>query len=413
MTNLLSISKLWMYFVIFACIGLISYLILIHVSISSSSLGFASAVPKLIDLRNSSISTASNESDTTLKNMKKWTDQIPHKIFKKWGKTIPCFPPIPEDLYGKAYKEKKSKLHGGLMYIKVPKTGSSTLAGINLRIAHRHLPQNSKLKRCRATYRHVKASKMKELLLPKNTTFMWTFIRNPASQFVSEYFHFKVGRKHVRPTLESFKHTNKNYDLKHPPQINFISHRLPLRTEDLINNYTKKNLVQEIMNEYDFIGVTERLDESLVALRLILGLDAGDILYVSSKVSGGYDDGANGKCTKIPKAILSQKMKKYLSSKEFNELTSVPKLLHQAANKSLDLTIQNTIGQDVFDKALEEHKYLMSLVNQICASKAIFPCSKEGKYQGLSRKNCYSSDNGCGYPCLDKISLNYTVSLET
>ena len=39
-----------------------------------------------------------------------------------------------------------------------------------------------------------------------------------------------------------------------------------------------------------------RYDESLEVLRLLLGLNAGAILYISSKVTGGYDAGSLGGC---------------------------------------------------------------------------------------------------------------------
>jgi hypothetical protein len=42
------------------------------------------------------------------------------------------------------------------------------------------------------------------------------------------------------------------------------------------------------MQKYDFLALTERLDESLVAMQLLLGLPVGDILSTSSKVGNGY-----------------------------------------------------------------------------------------------------------------------------
>ena len=52
--------------------------------------------------------------------------------------------------------------------------------------------------------------------------------------------------------------------------------------------------IDKILDNYDFIGVTDRFDESLVVLQLLLGLETSDILYLSSKKSGNYDDGFNG-----------------------------------------------------------------------------------------------------------------------
>ena len=50
--------------------------------------------------------------------------------------------------------------------------------------------------------------------------------------------------------------------------------------------------VQSILEEYDFIGISEWLHESLVVLEMILNLTISDILYAkSAKVAGGFDDG--------------------------------------------------------------------------------------------------------------------------
>ena len=57
------------------------------------------------------------------------------------------------------------------------------------------------------------------------------------------------------------------------PQIHYL---IPEIKEDNEN----EDIIQNMLDSYDFIGLTERLDESLVALRFILNLNADDILYV-------------------------------------------------------------------------------------------------------------------------------------
>jgi hypothetical protein len=42
------------------------------------------------------------------------------------------------------------------------------------------------------------------------------------------------------------------------------------------------------MEDYDFIGMVERMDESLVIMKMLLQLDMNDILYLSAKHGGGY-----------------------------------------------------------------------------------------------------------------------------
>ena len=109
--------------------------------------------------------------------------------------------------------------------------------------------------------------KFKELNLPKNTTFLWTFIRQPKSQYISAFFHFQVGRKHQKPNLLNFKkYMKKKCSTKIPPQVNYIGHKQSLTLEDIKDENSKRKTVQDIINEYNFMGVVERLDESLVAL---------------------------------------------------------------------------------------------------------------------------------------------------
>lgn len=334
-------------------------------------------------------------------------DQIPYKIFRKWNKPFPCFVPIEEKEVDEKARDGK---FNGLLYIKVPKTGSSTLAGINLRIAHRHVPSNMNVKRCSCTYGHHKAERLNLPHRSKNTTFLWTVVRQPTSQIISRFFHFRVGRKKVLPNLINFKSFVKTKDVGEDAQARYVSPRI-LTLNDTKTEERRIETTQEIINHYDFMGITERLDESLVALRWTLGLNAGDILHVSSKVNGGYDDGRyNRTCVKIPPPMLSEEMKTYISSQEFKDELMLSEKLYKAVNKSLDLTIQN-IGQEVFAKALEEHRNSMVLVNQICAPTTIFPCSKDGKIQfSLSKNSCYNSDNGCGYHCLDDNFLNETLN---
>jgi hypothetical protein len=39
--------------------------------------------------------------------------------------------------------------------------------------------------------------------------------------------------------------------------------------------------VQEILQGYDFLGVSERMDESLAVLQLLLGLETQDSLFAA------------------------------------------------------------------------------------------------------------------------------------
>jgi hypothetical protein len=160
--------------------------------------------------------------------------------------------------------------------------------------------------------------------------------------------------------------------------------------------------IQDILEQYDFLLVVERLDESLVALQLLLNLDPTDLLYVSgSKESGGWA-ATKQKCHKLIPKFVSPAVKAFLESPEWLARNYGDFLLYHAANQSLDATIEH-LGRHRFDEALKTYRLLLAQAQTTCQSEVIFPCSPEGKEQfEESARSCYAVDWGCGYPCLDQ-----------
>lgn len=91
-----------------------------------------------------------------------------------------------------------------------------------------------------------------------------------------------------------------------------------------------------------------------------------------------------------------------------HDLSVLDYLLHAATNRSLNLTIQHTIGPNWFHWALKEYGKLKSTVDSACRDKVNMPCSKKGGPQPLSVQSCYNRDFGCGYPCANKVLENLT-----
>ena len=171
------------------------------------------------------------------------------------------------------------------------------------------------------------------------------------------------------------------------------------------------------MNGYDFILVVERMDESLVALALLLGVPVGDMLVSSSKVSGVTTDEGNdnikakktsyvysqryNRCLPMVKTFTPPKLQRYLDSDHFRAQSYGDLILHQAANYSLDMTIDR-LGKGRFNAALKEFQYWKQREENECARKVQFPCSSDGTPQwDVSEKNCYLNDMGCGHQCID------------
>ena len=57
---------------------------------------------------------------------------------------------------------------------------------------------------------------------------------------------------------------------------------------------SSQDFIDSLIPSYDFIGISERFDDSLVVLKLLLGLQTSDMLCVPTKTSGNYDDGYKG-----------------------------------------------------------------------------------------------------------------------
>ena len=112
--------------------------------------------------------------------------------------------------------------------------------------------------------------------------------------------------------------------------------------------------VEEIISSYDFIGVTERMDESLVVLMILLDMELTDILYLSSKRNGfafTSDKQGNLKCIEVARKQESKAMEAYFKSTHWEATNEEDILLFQAANESLDRTIE-ALGRDIFNENL-------------------------------------------------------------
>ena len=307
----------------------------------------------------------------------------------------------------------------GILLVKVPKGASSTSAGVAIRIAKRH--------RCQAyQWMHRMASEYADRSLPPQS-FLWTTVRSPAARAMSTIFFHVVSRSNETATDAFLKMHLRHSTHKHHGAISLGQGGFQLRYTSLTEipehsawNKTNKTLVinpdqvienvRQTVKDYDFLVVTERMDESLVAMALVMGLDVGDVLVTASKVAGSRYHFAKfaghvSKCLPTVRSFISTDVQAFLDSNEWRAMNYGDLLLHAAASRSLDQTIQR-IGRDRFDPALTEYRRFRALEKEQCAPNVKFPCSNEGQAQPkLSRRSCYLPfyDFGCGYKCIDKL----------
>jgi hypothetical protein len=357
-----------------------------------------------------------------------------------------------------------SAIPSGLLYVKVPKAASSTMAGITLRIAHRHgrhrtitkftnvtnttgATTTSTIVPCQAQLSHGDPILYKRR--KKDTSFLFATIRDPAQRALSDVFYRRSNQlkspyeeDEILKTLqegdflessrlkkkfsvmshnneEKEKIDNDKFEINQnnvinnkastiwsqPPQGYQLSYMaMTMKNRHNSSSSVTKQQVATIMQQYDFILLVERMGESLVVLQFLLNLTVDDVLHLNSKAAGDFSLLVGKKtCRKLHPPVITSTMATYLSSSKWHQKHYGDYLLHAAVHASLDRTIQD-IGSLRFDTALQIFRQRMALAQEKCSNQAMFPCSSTGKLQlGKSTSNCYEFDWGCGYPCLDAL----------
>ena len=329
---------------------------------------------------------------------------------------LPCFLTSEESSSWRGLQRTPSDQ--GFLFLKPYKTGSSTVSGINLRIARNVARKqqreedgastpNIKFTRdaamCKARSDHgpwkFSAANMYANRI-RHQSFLWTVIREPTARMISMFFHFAVSREKMEPTDKNFQeYLQKNVKTFEP------GYYLQSLSTKVFNNEKDDpiDFANKILNEYDFIGITERMDESAVVLMMLLNLSMADVLYMSAKSAGGYD--AQKKCTYIWPSFVTPGMENYFQSDKWQKATRLEVEFYKAANRSLDLTIDK-LGRSQFEAHLTKFRQILRVIQEECVPKAVFPCSSLGWNK---KTDCLWKDSGCGTTCLDELSTKMNL----
>ncbi|GKY97400.1 hypothetical protein MPSEU_000698500 [Mayamaea pseudoterrestris] len=313
--------------------------------------------------------------------------------FPSWNKSIPCFPLEPDWNTGMTQR-KPTKT--GILFVKPPKTGSTTAASVTLRIASKVAARHKDMTICKNRVQHSQAYKMGYDRRDFRNSILWTIVREPTSRVVSQYFHFHVSRRNKPPTDKVF--------------IDFVKKRIGLLTSFQLNYLAFQKeynnpaqMIEQIFQQYNLVGVMERFDESVVVLQMLLGLDATDVMYLSAKSSGGYDDGrVKKKCTLIQRSVVSTGMKEYFETDEWKAIIYWDAILHKAANRALDMRIDQ-LGRVEFERNLAKFKALREQVDLTCGANVKLPCTSSGIKLAAEKTDCIYDDMGCGFECMDLV----------
>jgi hypothetical protein len=326
--------------------------------------------------------------------------------------------------------------NNGLYLVKIPKTASSTAAGVTIQIArnvallpshHQHhdssgSPPPPRIMECTHHVDHGMAHVDRQ-----DPFFLWTVVRHPIPRAISHYFFELVSRRSTMMTSSGMIAEVKR---QQNFQFRYVAQQRVVWTSNTSNNSNKiKNngniqtryqlehlktnkenilemLEKDVLGAFHFIGVSERLDESLVVLAMILSLELRDVMVLSSKVNGGLDDGGfDGTCVKIQPAYTTPEVDRYLAE-EF-PIGNHDFLLYAVANRSLDLTI-DTIGKELFQRKLQKYRSMKQYAQDRCLRNTIFPCVTAGQPPlPESQKSCFEGDIGCGHICVQEVLQQY------
>jgi Galactose-3-O-sulfotransferase len=328
------------------------------------------------------------------------------RAFDPWpeGRPLPCLEPNPvDDQYGSILPTKD-----GILFLKPYKTGSSTSSGVNLRIS-RALAwrQNRPYEFCKARFDHGPWVDSPAAAMYGNrnrdSSILWTIVREPTKRAVSLFFHFQVSRMGVEPTDNNFRRflTEQNPSKKY----NYYLHNLSLKPFNATID-DPAQVANDILASYDFIGVTERMDESYVALAMLLRLPLSDVLYLSAKTSGGYDDaGQDGKCAFIRPSFVTEGMQAFFDGDDWQAKVKYDLAFYRAVNRSLDATIDR-LGRRTFEKNLARLREAQKVARDRCLSSTVFPCDADGNFVPPDKTDCVFTDYGCAFECLDRVAYD-------
>lgn len=328
----------------------------------------------------------------------------------------------------------------GIVFIKLQKCASTTVAQIIQRISNTYGSriltasntnsgdQKNPMK-CKLHDSHGFAFNLPNLnqrQRDNGKSFLFTFIREPMERFISDFYYHRVSKNNITVSLSKFtkfeNHITRHfrglggYELPylltdrsmvppHTPEYLFWN---SIQPDNIQNVNLLKKRVEYVMQEYDFIGVASRMDESLVVFSILLEIPLTDILYLRpARVKGSYDyDDKRQVCFEIKKPVLTDEMKNYFASDVWKAKMAGDILLFRATNQSLDRTIDN-IGRDEFESKLERYREMMRAIQQACGGiHEDFDCHRECTSDGQVRQSSFPRGPRCNIDYCIKVGLS-------
>lgn len=362
------------------------------------------------------------------------------RVFTKFEHPFPC-------VEGESQLMTTTPAHEGILFQRPHKVGSTTMVGIVLRLAHNRAKNMGKsFAKCKHRTMHGSAREMEYGQRDLSKSFLFSLIRHPTKRAISDFFHFGVTAHQIEPTDENFKRwirsancaydrfltdlTTRNYisDSTKVSDLQFVKSKgyssmeefnkaaqslkpgtellkRELSSLQIFGNVPTATLVKDILEDYNFIALLERLDESLVVFQMLLGLTTKEVLYTRARSSGTFSNGWKGRpCFYIAPSFLTDGMKEFFASEEWKKTIQHDLMLYEAANACLDRTI-DALGRNEFETNLAALKDGLTLANENCKGRVLGMCSESGEEIPISNRTCYVWSEGCDHECIDELKL--------
>ncbi len=337
--------------------------------------------------------------------------------------------------------------HEGILFQRPQKTGSTTLTGIVLRLVHNRGKQMG-FEKCKHRCMHGSGVSYDFGRRDKTKSFLFSIIREPQARAFSQIFHFEISAASREPTdaylqtqlLAPANHLHYLHDLKVRNYTNAstlfllrqnlaqklgytsVQEQLHLKNQTspkelrhaerlwkqwrlFGENFDVHAMIGHILEDYNFIALMERMDESLVVLQMLLNLTTKEIVYTKARSGGSFSNGFSDRpCIYILPSFTTPGMKRFFASEEWQSHIAADVEMYKAVHKSLDRTI-DALGRQEFEEKLATFKKALKLAGTHCVGRIRTMCSSSGEVIRPVNTTCYFWGEGCDHDCIDELDL--------
>lgn len=336
------------------------------------------------------------------------------RAFPKWTHPFPCGPLETE----RVMQQPRRPATEGLLYVKELEASTVEMSSIMARLARKmgqrqkqtnldvDDQKNTTANVCTTRMLSQRAMRYRERIPEKS--FLWSVVREPVSRLVAKYYHFGLADKRRGSSLTTTTAKFKSFLINNLGQ-DYGYYFKSLNINRRMDPGDKKHQAdtRELLESYDFLGVSERMEETLAVLKIILNLEIQDVLYLpipkatatTSENADYYDIWGKAGCRVVLKPEIPLELKEWFHSEDFEALVEADVMFYKAVNASLDKTIAE-LGRDLVDKTVKQIQQAQKLAEKEC-QHVRFPCAPNGEVQ--NETDCLFGNIGCGYKCLDEL----------